>query len=114
MSTNTAFIEELLRRVPDVKPIYDEHVADNDTLLPHVFLGDVSRFVVAEANKGLCPAAIAVLEHLDEGLGIGSEEVKELIVVSFVENLIGETTALKALNTVMRPRLKAQVKRICG
>jgi len=54
-----------------------------------------------------------LLEYLEDGLRTGSDEVKELIVVSFVENLIGETTALMVLKLVMGSSLKAEVERIC-
>ena len=114
MSANASFIEELLRRVPELKAVYDEHLLDNDTLLPHVFMGDVSRFAIAEAEKPLGRASVStVLEHLEEGLKSGSDEVKELIVVSFVENLIGETSSLKVLKPLMGSTLKAEVERIC-
>ncbi len=114
MSANPSFIEELLRRVPDLRPIYDEHLRDNDTLLPHVFMGDVARFAIAEAdNPRSRPAVAAVLEYLEDGLRTGADEVNELIVVSFVENLIGETTALKALTPLMGQHLKTEVERIC-
>jgi hypothetical protein len=46
-----SFIKELLRTVPELQPAYAEHLNDNDTLLPHVFMGDVTRFVIAEASK---------------------------------------------------------------
>lgn len=115
MITNAPFIEELLRRVPDLKPIYDEHLTDNDTLLPHVFMGDVVRFAIAEVENPRSRASIStLLEYMEDGLRIGREEVKELIIGSFVENLIGEVKALKVLKPLMGPTLKTQVGRICG
>jgi hypothetical protein len=115
MGTNASFIDDLLQLLPQLKPIYDEHLADNDTLLPHVFMGDVTRFAVAEAAK---PTSRHILErllgHLELGLENGSEQVKELVVVSFVENLIGETVALKAIKPLMGPKLKKEVEAICG
>jgi len=115
MDTTASFIEELLRRVPDLKPIYDEHLFDNDALLPHVFMGDVTRFSVAGAGNPRMEASITnLLEHLEDGLRIGNDAVKELICVSFVENLIGESTALKALKLSMGPMLKTEVEKTCA
>ena len=114
MSTNASFIEELLRRVPQLKAIYDEHLRDNETLLPHVFMGDVTRFAIAEAENPQSRTSVnTLLDHLEDGLKTGSDEVKELIVVSFVENLIGETSALKVLKLAMGSSLKTEVERIC-
>lgn len=51
MPTGGLFIEHLLRIIPELKQAYDEHLVDNDVLLPHVFMGDVTRFIIAEANS---------------------------------------------------------------
>ena len=116
MSTNALFIEELLRLLPQLKSIYNEHLADNDdTLLPHVFMGDVTRFVIAETKKSKRRDILQRLfVHLEEGLKGGPKEVKELIVVSFVENLTGETAVLKTIKPLMRPLLKKEIEAICG
>ena len=98
-----------------MKSIYDEHLNDNEMLLPHVFMGDLTRFVIAEAENPLARVPVGtLLAHLEGGIRNGSDEVKELIIVSFVENLIGETTTLKVLKPAMGPSLKREVERICG
>jgi hypothetical protein len=77
----------LLERVPELRANYDEHVADNGELLPHVFFGDVSRFVVARAAEGDDSAVGRCLAFLEEALDNGDELAQELVVVSFVENI---------------------------
>ena len=42
MTTN-AFCEMLADEVPEIKTIINEHLRDNDELLPYVFFGDVTR-----------------------------------------------------------------------
>jgi hypothetical protein len=114
MNSNASFIEELLRRVPDLKPIYEEHLLDNETLLPHVFMGGVTRFTVTEAGNPLMRSSVTgLLDHLENELRIGGDSVKELICVSFVENLLGESTALQVLTPLMGPMLKTEVERTC-
>jgi hypothetical protein len=114
MRNNTSFIEELLQKVPPLKNIYDEHLNENDTLLPHVFMGDVTRFVIAEAaNPKRQETITSLLEYLEEGIQTGSDEVRELILVSFVENLTGETKMLQLLKALMGQTLRSEVKRIC-
>jgi hypothetical protein len=115
MNTNASLIEGMLRRVPQLKALYDEHMTDHDALLPHVFMGDVTRFAIAEAERPGSQASVtALLEHLEDGLKFGRDEVKELIVVSFVENLTGETAAVKALEPLMGQSLKAEFERMCA
>ena len=110
LKTSVSFIEELIRLVPELKPIFDEHVTDNDFLLPHVFMGDVTRFAIAEAGKSRSCAIETLLQHLENGLESGSNYVKELISLSFAENLLGETTALKVLKPLMGPNLKTEME----
>ena len=50
-----AFVHDLLRAAPELKPILDEHLAANDTLLPHVIMADVVRFAVAEMQPAKMP-----------------------------------------------------------
>jgi len=49
MTTIRSLIERLLASVPDLRGVYDEHISDNDELLPHVFFGDVTRFAIENA-----------------------------------------------------------------
>src|SRR5919205_3077814 len=94
MSTHT-FVRNLIARVPELQPLYNEHVADNDELLPHVFMGDVTRFVMTlNANSSgkddkfsvARQTLMKILDFLEEGMA-ASDDVKELISVSFLENL---------------------------
>ena len=115
MSNNVSYIENLVKLLPQLKPIYDEHLADNDTLLPHVFMGAVARFVIVEVEKHKRPEVLErILGCLEEGLENGAEEVKELSAASFVENLMGETVALEQMKPLMGENLRKQVNIICG
>lgn len=109
------FIEQLLSIVPELKLVYEEHLADNDTLLPHVFMGDVTRFVMtASRNTPGCAALRRLLMHVENGLSAGDDEVRELILASFVENLIGEHDALHILRPLMGSHLGKKVEALCG
>lgn len=116
MSNGELFIERLLRTVPELKVVYAEHLADNDNmLLPHVFMGDVVRFIVAEANSadGL-PILQKLTQHLESELGAGSAEATELIRASFVENLIDEKVTVDKLKPFMGSNLLREIEEICG
>lgn len=103
MTTIKLLIERLLAAVPDLRPVYDEHISDNDDLLPHVFFGDVTRFAIENAAT---PNVANLLAVLDEGLCDADAEVREVVLASFVENLAGETAALKLLKSKMGLNLR--------
>jgi hypothetical protein len=111
MINQESFIEELLGAAPIFKPAFAEHLNDNKKLLPHVFMGEVTRLVIAEAattkeSRTLAP----LIDVVEEALTIGSQDVKDLIRVSFVENLIGEPAAVRTIRKLMGPTLKREVE----
>ena len=115
MNTNASFINDLLRRLPQLKPLYDEHLADNDMLLPHVFMGAVTRFVIVEVEKSASREFLEeLMDYFEAGLEHGAEQIKELIVVSFLENLADDTVALERLKPLFGPRLRKEVENIFG
>lgn len=115
MKDTADFVFGLLERVPELRATYDEHLGDNDELLPHVFFGDVTRFAVAASADPIgCEAIKRLLVFVSNGLTDGSENVQELVVVSFVENLIGEHEALARLKPLMPEPLRQEVIKICG
>ena len=98
----------------ELKAVYDEHIEDNRSLLPHVLMGDVTRFVGGEGRSAPTPESTrALLDCLEEGLLCGGKDIKELILASFAENLIGEATTLRELRPLMGPTLRMAVDRIC-
>jgi hypothetical protein len=89
-------IERLVRAFPELQHTLDEHLKDNDELLPHLFYGDVSRWFVerclanderaAEFAQWLEGEFEGKVDSLEDQLQ-GRESVDNLISVSFVENL---------------------------
>jgi hypothetical protein len=115
MNTDVTFINALLLRVPELKALYEEHLGDNEELLPHVFMWDVTRFAIAQADNVQTHEPLRrLLAVLEEALEGGADKVNELIAVSFAENLIGEEAALKVLKPLMGPRLSREVQNMCG
>ena len=114
MNDSEIFVDGLLQGIPGLRTLYDKHIRDYDSLLPHVFMGDVTRFAIADSDKPQSRDTISALfEQLESGLQAGNDEVTELIVVSFVENLVGEQISLKSLKPLMGPLLKSEVEHIC-
>jgi hypothetical protein len=115
MDKSTDFIERLLMALPELKAIYIQHIADYDVVLPHVFMGEVTRSVATADNRVTQhDIVVRLLNFLEAELRSGDKEVSELVGVSFVENLIGEQVALSLLLPLMGPNLRREVKAICG
>ena len=109
------FIRRLILAVPELNDVYRQHLSEQDELLPHVLLGDVTRFVVLNATRGEAADWLArFLSQMDAELLSGNDEVAELIGVSFVENLCGENAAIQALLPRLSKALRTEVKSICG
>ena len=80
--TTVDFCKSLADQCPDVSDILTEHIADNGEVLPHVFLADVTRYLLAD---GRCRKAL--VKYLDQSFATKGPDVEDLIAVSFVEYL---------------------------
>jgi hypothetical protein len=108
-----AWVNKLLEQVPELRHVYDEHIHNNDELLPHVFLGDVTRYVVQQVYLGETGPAKPVeriLSVLEQGMGSGDEQVEELVSVSFVENLVEHDDVLASLKGLIGPNLQKEIR----
>ena len=116
MSKNTTiFVSQLIVACPELAGLYRLHLVDQGELLPHVFMGDVTRLVVSTAKQGSNSNWLSrMLGYFEAELLSGNEEVAELLGVSFVENLCGEDEAIQPLLPIMGEMLRKEVKSICG
>jgi hypothetical protein len=73
--------------LPEFAAAIDEHVADNDEMLPHVLFGDLTRFVIDGYQRGDNDLVRRALAFLDNALREGDDAVQNLVGVSFVENV---------------------------
>ena len=93
------FCRRLVEDIPELAPILQEHLEDNfDEMLPHVFFGDVTRWVDdALASDPQSAPARELLARLDQAATDGDDNVKELIAVSFLENLDDQSPTIAHL-----------------
>jgi hypothetical protein len=82
MSETKRLCEQLASQFRGVGALLEEHLADNGELLPHVFFGDLTRYVLAGGED-----KVVVVQHLEDAMYSGVPSVQELIAVSFVENI---------------------------
>ena len=107
MTTTTAeFCEGLAEQFPDVADILAAHISDNDELLPHLFIADVARYVLADGRERK-----SIVEHLDNSFLSQGVEVENLIAVSFVEHLENQDELEKATSGVKAFRIHAEWNR---
>ena len=115
MTDSELFVDRLLGLVPELKTRFEQHVADNEVLLPHVFMGDVTRFVIDEAkNPNMRETLERFLRAIENELHFENANTKELIQASFVENLMGEEITVEKLKPLMGPIVRKAVSTICG
>lgn len=107
-------IETFVEQVQIVRPLYDEHLEDNDELLPHVFMADVRRLFVDLVEAGACKdverllAAIEVLESSPR------DDVRNVVDISFLEDAYLDPRERKALDLAedrFGPGTRAQYER---
>ena len=98
MTSTDDLVRDLVAAHADLGEIHREHLADYNQLLPHVFMADVTRWLVAHGPDAL------VLDMLEEHLASGDEEAQNFVAVSFVENLEPEDEAVRA---ALGPHLRA-------
>ena len=118
--TSVDYVRNLVRLVPSLLPAMDEHLKDNDEMLPHVFFGDLTRVVVnmqkmSDENQRYDDHDLdAILQYLEEGIKSTSPEIRELISASFIENLVPGLPHITSLKTRMGRELKSQYMRQWG
>ena len=84
-------------------------------ILPHVFMGDLSRFTIGEAlREPNSPAQRGILNALELAMASGVEELGELVCVSFLENLVGESQAVESMLPMMGPKLREYLRTVQG
>ena len=115
MNSARNFVDCLLNVIPETRQIYDAHIEDYGVLLSHVFMGDLTQFVLqlsqSDVNRDVLHRVFLLVE---EGLASGAPDVSELVAVSFIENLCGEDEAIAILLPLAGDATKKELEAICG
>lgn len=112
-----AFVGSMVARFPGLSALLEEHIKDNHgEMLPHVFFGEVTRYILslllAASGGGLSPRRELrdILTYLEEAYAAGDEELRELISVSFLENLPRPGEAGAEVREMVGPNLRRQLQ----
>lgn len=82
MTTTSELCKEMAVLSSEIQEILSEHISDYDEILPHVFFGDVTRYVLSDGVDRK-----KVVLFMETHLERASAEVENLIALSFVFNL---------------------------
>ena len=100
------FCENLARECPALSDLLAEHKADYDDISPRVFLGDVTRYVLAGGTKRR-----DIVTYLNKSVSSGDPDVENLVAVSFVENLESREELESAVAGVNASQIVAEWER---
>lgn len=89
--------------IPDIRPILDEHIDDYDSILPHVFMADIARYVLSDGKQ-----RAATVRMLEECFGGECSEVNDVIAVSFIGAFENEDELERAIGGVDSPRMRQE------
>lgn len=87
--TSPDFVSWLVARHPDLVPVLNEHLPDNDELLPHVLFGDVTRHALALARHGEVDELNRLLGDLDAALDVDGRRCEPGLGLLRRERIVG-------------------------
>jgi hypothetical protein len=106
-------------RFSDVAPIYKEHRESFGEILPDIFFGELTRWMLCLLEPATGPTTLErrqklrdVLEVLETAYAEGDEEIREFLSASFLENLpkTGETG--REIRSMLGPHLSQELRAI--
>ena len=99
-----ALVRSVEEQVPATAPLVADHIDFYEELLPHVLFGDITRWAQDEARRDpASPALARLLELLEAAYVEGDNDVRNVLTVSFVENLDVGSPVLARLGPNLRP-----------
>jgi len=122
VSTLAHLLIDLLSTAPGLVPIYREHLALHDALLPELFMAQVAGWMSgtmqtpgARAIEGGAggEAARTLVGVFESHLTSGDAEVRELITLSFLDS-VDASPANEVLRLHFGPSLRAEAARRDG
>jgi|HubBroStandDraft_6_1064221.scaffolds.fasta_scaffold69403_2 hypothetical protein len=112
--TYETIVSNLIEEAPDLRSLYEEHLRDYGEILPHVFFGDLTRFVQeAFTRPPSSPArqiGLKIIALLERAGSSDDEKLQELVSTSFLENLDQDGNAFNDIRASLGPTLKKDLE----
>lgn len=103
----------LLEAVPEFRPVLDEHIAEQGTVLPHVLFGGLTRWTIdlfrrwqQTEEQQAFETFVRVVHFLEQCIQSEDEQLKELVIVSFLENLWQTGSEYREISQHLGPLLQ--------
>jgi hypothetical protein len=116
-----AFIDRLLEQMPEFGVAFRDHVDYHETVLPHVLMGDFTRWTIeqyrraAQQDNEARAVLLRAFGFLESEYATDRQGgVQELISVSFLENLHQAGADLEGIAAQLGPKLRAELRRYTG
>lgn len=113
---SVAFLGHLIHRFPELLPVLQDHIDDNNgELLPHLLIADITRWLVKRVDGANQTNVIEeILGELERAYAAGDDDdkVSELIAVSCLENFPRPGERGAAIRGMVGPTLAKQLNRI--
>ncbi len=110
MNQYLSVAQEMFQQICEIHPAfkthYSEHLRDYDELLPHLFMGDISRlveqFILLDDRHDDVRRCCDILEQFFKD---SDADIRNLISVSFLEMLAYEEEVLPCLRSFLSPEM---------
>ncbi len=90
-ASTRALVDRLVDTSPALRPLRQQHLDAFGELSPHMFFGELTAWLVnaylADPDAGPTATWRRILADLERAYETGDTDVKELLYVSFLENL---------------------------
>jgi|GEM_PF-1643498 len=111
-----AFFGHLAYNVEPLRPVLAQHLRDSEgELLPHLIMSDVTDWLLRTAVHGATLRSNEALRTLEQGYVAGSEGLRSVMVVSFLEQLpgfAGQTADSAGVGASVRHRLGPTMRNV--
>lgn len=109
--TKASVVPALIAAAPELQPVLDEHLEDmSGELLPHLLFGDLTRYVTAAHGQGSGERVNRILQFLEDAIQNGDQYVKDLVAVSFIENIGVWEPEMASLVAALPPALRQEAR----
>jgi hypothetical protein len=114
LETEIAFVGSLVTAVQGVLPLFARHLRENSNeILPHVFFADLADDILTDTEQKVWIPEM--LEFFDSHfLGDEYDPIKNLIAVSFIEQLPYSGRSVIRIVEMLPGRLRAEYDQVSG
>lgn len=118
MNTIERFLVGLLDTNKVLTILYEDHLQENDELLPHVFFGDVTRYIMQLAvsstsdHRENASELLRILRFFESSYRESDEKIKNILFVSFLENLEQSDPSYSIIKAQLGDEMKRKLDQI--